>query len=280
VHTLAVSTLLNASEILFFDDIGYEHAPYAHMPLRAGATTALRCERSSSQIIDWLPQSCLSRWLEAFKGLQGTHGTAKYAEDLQDVLDSDAHAFAGRLPPAAAAAGKPWSPLPGSDSIDAAAVDSASMLAQASQLHKDVRSASPLLSSLSGKGESAPSNDGDTIHIELHKRRHARAQAMQAARLSNTAATLSGALSFATVDGEAAPVVAAGEAAVYAAPASPGDAHCAGLTGDGGVCSSPWHASGRTGMDKCINMRTSNILSACSHPPLLGTIQVCIRSHW
>ncbi|KAK6089717.1 hypothetical protein P3W45_001359 [Vairimorpha bombi] len=61
VHTLALSLFIDKSRIHFFEDIGYEHAPYKHCPSSPSRRADCNCDPKES--VDFKDESCLRNWL-------------------------------------------------------------------------------------------------------------------------------------------------------------------------------------------------------------------------
>ena len=64
VHSLATALLLDKDEVHFFDEIGYYHPPFMHIPLKKSARAHCRkldVERKARESDH--PQ-CLKRWIE------------------------------------------------------------------------------------------------------------------------------------------------------------------------------------------------------------------------
>jgi alpha 1,2-mannosyltransferase len=61
VHSIAASLLLNATEVHFFDQIGYYHVPFTHCPTDQ-SSYAHKCSCDPQENIDWMGYSCLQRW--------------------------------------------------------------------------------------------------------------------------------------------------------------------------------------------------------------------------
>ncbi|EDO18508.1 hypothetical protein Kpol_2001p9 [Vanderwaltozyma polyspora DSM 70294] len=64
IHTLAASILLHRDEIIHFDEIGYEHAPFRTCPRSYFMRLSQRCQcdYSGENNVDIEFNSCLSRW--------------------------------------------------------------------------------------------------------------------------------------------------------------------------------------------------------------------------
>jgi len=61
VHSIAASLFANKSQIHFFDEIGYRHAPWAHCP-RNDLIRNTKCDCSSWDSFDYNGYSCYPRW--------------------------------------------------------------------------------------------------------------------------------------------------------------------------------------------------------------------------
>ncbi|KAA8915194.1 hypothetical protein TRICI_002689 [Trichomonascus ciferrii] len=64
VHSIAASIFLNASQIHFFEDIGYSHPPYTHCP-RDCISRGLKCNCLPKDSFDWDPYSCTKEYYNA-----------------------------------------------------------------------------------------------------------------------------------------------------------------------------------------------------------------------
>ncbi|KAG0339236.1 alpha 1,2-mannosyltransferase 2.4.1 [Podila humilis] len=62
VHSIAAALLLERKEIHFFNEIGYRHGMYEHCP--ESPTLQLKCSCDPADNVDWVPYSCLRRFLE------------------------------------------------------------------------------------------------------------------------------------------------------------------------------------------------------------------------
>lgn len=64
VHTIALATMLNRSQIHHFSDIGYKHMPYYRCPHDSASylTGRCLCEDFRGDEVDFKPYSCLPRW--------------------------------------------------------------------------------------------------------------------------------------------------------------------------------------------------------------------------
>ncbi|SCV01815.1 LAMI_0G13916g1_1 [Lachancea mirantina] len=64
VHSLAVALLLDTSEIIHFDELGYFHAPFSSCPDGRSLRLAQRCicDIPQADKVDIAPNSCLMRW--------------------------------------------------------------------------------------------------------------------------------------------------------------------------------------------------------------------------
>lgn len=64
VHTLAATLLLKPSELHYFEDIGYFHAPFASCPSSKALRLKKRCQcdPKHDSVIDVDPHSCIPRW--------------------------------------------------------------------------------------------------------------------------------------------------------------------------------------------------------------------------
>lgn len=94
VHTLGTALLLDPSEVHFFDEIGYEHPPFAHLPVTADAASNGQCMtraevekgRGASSVLDFYGNACLKRWIWRWKGIK-VHGTS-LPEDASAILQA------------------------------------------------------------------------------------------------------------------------------------------------------------------------------------------------
>lgn len=64
VHSIAASIFLNASQIHFFEDIGYSHPPYTHCP-RDCISRGFKCNCLPKDSFDWDPYSCTKEYYNA-----------------------------------------------------------------------------------------------------------------------------------------------------------------------------------------------------------------------
>lgn len=64
IHTIAASLLLNTSEVIHFDELGYRHEPYLSCPRSLGIQLQQRClcDVNSDVNLDISLASCLPRW--------------------------------------------------------------------------------------------------------------------------------------------------------------------------------------------------------------------------
>ncbi|KAI9136028.1 glycolipid 2-alpha-mannosyltransferase [Paraphysoderma sedebokerense] len=69
VHSIAAAMFLHPSQIHFFEDIGYNHWPYAHCPMSVRDQVRGNCQCDATISFDWHEISCL-RWF---------HHTIKHA---------------------------------------------------------------------------------------------------------------------------------------------------------------------------------------------------------
>ncbi|KAL4066353.1 glycosyltransferase family 15 protein [Scleroderma yunnanense] len=65
VHSIAASLFLPRDAIHFFDEIGYQHAPYSHCPLNMERWSRGRCSCDQQHSFDYDGYSCLARWESA-----------------------------------------------------------------------------------------------------------------------------------------------------------------------------------------------------------------------
>lgn len=68
VHSLAASLFLDKHEIHFFEDIGYYHPPYSHIPENF-VDRSIKCSAKPDDLFDWDGYSCLRQYYYA-QGLQ------------------------------------------------------------------------------------------------------------------------------------------------------------------------------------------------------------------
>ncbi|EAU83586.1 alpha-1,2-mannosyltransferase [Coprinopsis cinerea okayama7 len=68
VHSIAAAIFLNKNQIHFFDEIGYEHAPYTHCPKLGKNWENGRCSCDQKKSFDYDGYSCMRKW-DAFMGL-------------------------------------------------------------------------------------------------------------------------------------------------------------------------------------------------------------------
>ncbi|VVT53955.1 uncharacterized protein SAPINGB_P003834 [Magnusiomyces paraingens] len=80
VHTIALTMMLNRSEIHHFADIGYKHPPYYRCPHDEASYSSGRCycDENPASNIDFQPFSCLPKWW--LHG--GRHFLYKYHDEL------------------------------------------------------------------------------------------------------------------------------------------------------------------------------------------------------
>jgi len=69
VHSIGAALFANKSQIHFFDEIGYEHAPYQHCPREKKSWENGRCGCNPGRSFDYDGYSCLKKW-DAFVGYQ------------------------------------------------------------------------------------------------------------------------------------------------------------------------------------------------------------------
>ncbi|KAH3675918.1 hypothetical protein WICPIJ_009208 [Wickerhamomyces pijperi] len=64
VHSLAVALLLNSTDVHYFEDLGYFHAPFANCPSSNAVRLSKRClcDYNDENVIDIQFHSCLPRW--------------------------------------------------------------------------------------------------------------------------------------------------------------------------------------------------------------------------
>ncbi|CDR44157.1 CYFA0S14e00254g1_1 [Cyberlindnera fabianii] len=64
VHSLAVALMMDKSELHYFEDIGYFHAPFGNCPSSSGIRKLKRCvcDPGDDSVIDVKPHSCVPRW--------------------------------------------------------------------------------------------------------------------------------------------------------------------------------------------------------------------------
>lgn len=67
VHSLAVALFLDKDQIHWFDDIGYNHAPFNHCPT-GEAHTRGRCWCDPKETFDWADYSCTGKWVDVMGG--------------------------------------------------------------------------------------------------------------------------------------------------------------------------------------------------------------------
>eukprot|EP00892_Ulva_mutabilis_P007266 jgi/Ulvmu1/4911/UM201_0003.1 len=94
VHSLATALFLDPGEVHFFDEIGYEHPPFAHLPVGKAAKageclTKEQVERGGegSIVLDWSSNSCLKRWLWRWRDIRAHRGELLEAHPDQDIRD-------------------------------------------------------------------------------------------------------------------------------------------------------------------------------------------------
>lgn len=69
VHSIGAALFAHKDQIHFFDEIGYEHAPYQHCPREKKSWENGRCGCNPSRSFDYDGYSCLKKW-DAFVGYQ------------------------------------------------------------------------------------------------------------------------------------------------------------------------------------------------------------------
>ncbi|KAF5329373.1 hypothetical protein D9619_009451 [Psilocybe cf. subviscida] len=63
VHSIAAALFANKDQIHFFDEIGYEHAPYTHCPKAADHFEKGRCTCNPGNNVDWDGISCHNKYI-------------------------------------------------------------------------------------------------------------------------------------------------------------------------------------------------------------------------
>ncbi|KAL0079314.1 glycosyltransferase family 15 protein [Phycomyces blakesleeanus] len=61
VHSIAVGMFLNQSEVHFFNDIGYKHAPFMHCPISRELQKKCHCDAGEN--FDFTESSCMRKWI-------------------------------------------------------------------------------------------------------------------------------------------------------------------------------------------------------------------------
>jgi len=69
VHSIGAALFAHKDQIHFFDEIGYEHAPYQHCPREKESWENGRCGCNPGRSFDYDGYSCLKKW-DAFVGYQ------------------------------------------------------------------------------------------------------------------------------------------------------------------------------------------------------------------
>ncbi|KAH8552096.1 nucleotide-diphospho-sugar transferase [Umbelopsis sp. PMI_123] len=64
VHSIAVAMLLKASEVHFFNDMGYRHGPFQHCPDGPDWLSKGKCYCEPRKSFDLSFNSCLSKWMQ------------------------------------------------------------------------------------------------------------------------------------------------------------------------------------------------------------------------
>jgi len=62
VHSIAASLFLRKDQIHFFDEIGYEHAPFTHCPHGRGVLVRKKCTCRGWRSFDYQGNSCMRQW--------------------------------------------------------------------------------------------------------------------------------------------------------------------------------------------------------------------------
>ncbi|KAF7981005.1 hypothetical protein HWV62_35837 [Athelia sp. TMB] len=62
VHSIGAALFANASQVQFFEGVGYEHPPFAHCPVREAVWRAGRCGCEPKESFDLAAYSCLDKW--------------------------------------------------------------------------------------------------------------------------------------------------------------------------------------------------------------------------
>ena len=62
VHSIAANLFLKKEQIVFFDQIGYEHNPYTHCPRDKVAWKLGKCSCDQARSFDYDEYSCLKKW--------------------------------------------------------------------------------------------------------------------------------------------------------------------------------------------------------------------------
>lgn len=98
VHSLGTALLLKPSEVHFFDMIGYEHHPFAHLPLSAESRDTGQCttkggveqggwQNGAASVLDFNGGgTCLKRWVSRWRGLQVEGNPNTLSEDQMEML--------------------------------------------------------------------------------------------------------------------------------------------------------------------------------------------------
>ena len=63
VHSLATALLLRADEVHFFDQIGYYHEPFSHVPIRKSYRQACHPIKPGTTAIERRSPMCLNNWV-------------------------------------------------------------------------------------------------------------------------------------------------------------------------------------------------------------------------
>lgn len=67
VHSIAAALFLNKDQLHFFDEIGYEHAPFTHCPHGSGVSKKKQCSCRGWRSFDYQGYSCLRKWERIYK---------------------------------------------------------------------------------------------------------------------------------------------------------------------------------------------------------------------
>jgi hypothetical protein len=64
VHTLGLALFLEKDDIHFFDEIGYYHAPFMHIPLRKSARATCKRIQPLQSTMEFRNPACLKNWIK------------------------------------------------------------------------------------------------------------------------------------------------------------------------------------------------------------------------